>query len=46
MSEVEEKPRRTYSGALLAVIAITVVGVGGLIWTYTLSGRLTHRKLH
>jgi hypothetical protein len=44
MSEVEEAPR-TYSGALLAVIAITFLGaIGGLIWTYTLSGRLAHQE--
>ena len=44
MSEVEEAPR-TYSGALLAVIAITFLGaIGGLIWTYTLSGRIAHQE--
>jgi hypothetical protein len=44
MSEVEEAPR-TYSGALLAVIAITFLGaIGGLLWTYTLSGRLAHQE--
>ena len=47
MSEVEEVPEapRTYSGALLVVIAITFLGaIGGLIWTYTLSGRITHQE--
>jgi hypothetical protein len=50
MSEVEGSPvaqevPRSYSGALLAVIAITFLGViGGLIWTYTLSGRITHQE--
>jgi hypothetical protein len=44
MSELEEAPR-TYSGALLAVIAITFLGaIGGLIWTYTLSGRISHQE--
>jgi hypothetical protein len=39
--EVEEVPR-TYSGALLAAIAVALLlGIGGLIWSYTLSGKLT-----
>jgi hypothetical protein len=39
--EVEEVPR-TYSGALLAAIAVALLlGLGGLIWSYTLSGKLT-----
>jgi DNA anti-recombination protein RmuC len=34
-----------YSGALLAAIAIAVLAaIGGLIWTYTLSGRLAHQE--
>jgi len=34
-----------YSGALLAAIAIAVLAaIGGLIWTYTLSGRLSHQE--
>jgi len=34
-----------YSGALLGVIAIALLGtVGGLIWTYTLSGRIAHQE--
>ncbi len=44
MSELEETPR-SYSGALLAVIAVALLGaIGGLIWTYTLSGRLAHQE--
>jgi len=44
MSELEETPR-TYSGALLAVIAVALLGaIGGLIWTYTLSSRLAHQE--
>jgi chromosome segregation ATPase len=40
MSELEEAPR-TYSGALLAAIAVALLlGIGGLIWTYTLNGKL------
>jgi len=39
--EVEEVPR-TYSGALLAAIAVALLlGIGGLIWSYTLSSKLT-----
>jgi hypothetical protein len=44
MSEIDETPR-TYSGALLAVIAVALVAaVGGLIWTYTLSGKITSEQ--
>ena len=42
MSEEFENAPRTYSGALLAVIAAALLaGVGGLIWAYALSGRLS-----
>lgn len=45
MSELDENPPRTYSGALLVVIAIALLcGIGGLIWAYTLSGRLAHQE--
>src|ERR1700691_6305768 len=38
--DVEEVPR-TYSGALLAAIAVALLlGIGGLIWSYTLSGKV------
>jgi multidrug efflux pump subunit AcrA (membrane-fusion protein) len=44
MSEIDETPR-TYSGALLAVLAIALLaGVGGLIWSYTLSGKLATQQ--
>ena len=44
MSELENPPR-TYSGALLVVIAVALLGaVGGLIWTYALSSRLSHQE--
>ncbi len=44
MSEVENTPR-TYSGALLAAIAVALLaGVGSLIWNYTLSGRLSTQQ--
>jgi DNA anti-recombination protein RmuC len=40
---VESTP--AYSGALLAAIAIAVLAaMGGLIWTYTLSGRIAHQE--
>ena len=41
MSETEEAPR-TYSGALLAVIAVALLAaVGGLVWCAVLGGRLS-----
>jgi DNA anti-recombination protein RmuC len=41
MSELDETPR-SYSGALLAAIAVALLaGVAGLIWSYTLSSRLS-----
>jgi len=44
MSSIEDSPR-TYSGAILAVIAVALLcAIGGLIWTYTLSGRLAHEE--
>jgi chromosome segregation ATPase len=44
MSEVEETPR-TYSGALLAAIAVALLfGLGGLIWSYTLSSKLSAQQ--
>jgi len=45
MSVDPESAPRTYSGALLAVIgAALVLALGGLVWSYTLSGRLTHQE--
>lgn len=44
MSEIDNAPR-TYSGALLAVIALSLlVAIGGLVWTYSLSGRIAHSE--
>jgi chromosome segregation ATPase len=44
MSAIDETPR-TYSGTLLAVIAVSLLcALGGLIWTYTLSGRIAHEE--
>ena len=45
MSELDDAPR-SYSGAIMAAIAIALLGaVGGLIWSYTLSGRLTSQQV-
>jgi len=44
MSELEGTPR-TYSGALLAAIAVAILAAaGGLIWSGSLSGRLTAQQ--
>jgi F0F1-type ATP synthase membrane subunit b/b' len=45
MSEEFENAPRTYSGALLAVIAVALLcALGGLAWSYVLSGRVTTQK--
>jgi chromosome segregation ATPase len=45
MSELETPPSRSVSGAFLGVIAVALVlALAGLIWTYTLAGRLTHAE--
>jgi multidrug efflux pump subunit AcrA (membrane-fusion protein) len=42
--EIDGTPR-SYSGALLAAIGLALVGaLGGLIWSYALSGRLTQQQ--
>jgi DNA anti-recombination protein RmuC len=44
MSVLEDTPR-SYSGALLAAIALSMlVGIGSLIWNYTQSGALTNQQ--
>ncbi|MGA9061914.1 MAG: hypothetical protein WB341_09645 [Terracidiphilus sp.] len=41
MSEIEDAPR-TYSGALLAVIAVALLaGIASLVWCFVLGGRLS-----
>jgi len=41
---VQESPR-TYSGALLAAIAVAILlGLGGLLWSYTLNSKLTAQQ--
>jgi len=45
MSDEVENAPRTYSGALLAVIAITLIAaIAGLIWSFTLAGRLSRQE--
>jgi predicted nucleic acid-binding Zn-ribbon protein len=42
--KIQEIPR-TYSGALLATIAVSLLlGVGGLLWCYTLNGKLVAQQ--
>ncbi|HET7104786.1 MAG TPA: hypothetical protein VFI20_11920 [Terracidiphilus sp.] len=44
MSELDNPPR-SYSGAFLAVVAIAFLGaIGGLVWSYALSGKLAHQE--
>ncbi len=43
MSEIDETPR-TYSGALLAAIALALLcAIGSLIWTYSITGKLAQQ---
>jgi predicted nucleic acid-binding Zn-ribbon protein len=43
--EMVEGTPRTYSGALLAAIAVAMLlGLGGIIWSYTLSNRLATQQ--
>ena len=45
MTDEFENAHRTVSGALLAVVAVALVcALGGLIWSYTLSGKLTAQQ--
>src|SRR6202167_4986191 len=42
---VEETPRTLSPGALLSAIAVAILlGIGGLIWSYNLSGKLTTQQ--
>ena len=44
MSVLNETPRN-YSGALLAAIAVALLaGVGGLLWSWSLNGRLNGQE--
>jgi hypothetical protein len=43
--EMVERTPRTYSGALLAVIAVALLlGVGGIIWSYALSNKVAAQQ--
>ena len=45
MSDEVDNTPRSYSGAFLAVVAVALLlGIGGLIWSYTLSGRITRQE--
>lgn len=46
MSETPVVPeQRTYSGLLVALLAVAVVcALAGLVWSYSLAGRLTHAE--
>ncbi len=45
MSEIDDTPR-SYSGALLgAIAAALVLALGGLIWSYSLSGKLSTQQV-
>lgn len=45
MSEVEATPSRSVSGALIGILAAALlIAVGGLVWTYLLSSRLTRQE--
>lgn len=44
MSEIDDTPR-TYSGALLAVLAVALFSaIGGLIWNYTTSNKVSSQQ--
>ena len=43
--EVVQETPRTYSGALLAAIAVAILlGLGGILWSYTLSSKLATQQ--
>jgi hypothetical protein len=45
MSDELENAPRTFSGAFIAIVAVALLAaIGGLIWTYTLTGRLAHQE--
>jgi hypothetical protein len=45
MSEFETPPSRSVSGALIGVVAAALlIGLGGLVWSYMLSTRLTRQE--
>lgn len=45
MSEFDTPPQRSISGALIGVVAAALLfALGGLVWTYVLSTRITHEE--
>jgi multidrug efflux pump subunit AcrA (membrane-fusion protein) len=45
MTDEIENPPRTYSGALLAVIAVALLcALGGLIWSYTINSKVSAQQ--
>jgi hypothetical protein len=45
MSEFDTPPSRSVSGALIAVIAVSLLlAIGGLVWTYVLSTHITRQE--
>ena len=42
--EVVANPSKTHSGALLGIAAALLLALGGLIWSYNLSGKLTSQQ--
>lgn len=45
MSEIDTSPSRSISGALLGVVAVSVLlGIGALVWSYTLSTRVGRQE--
>jgi chromosome segregation ATPase len=45
MSELEETPRTLSPGAFFSAIAVALlIGIGGLIWCYTLNSKLTSQQ--
>lgn len=44
MSEIDDTPR-TYSGALLGVLAVALfAAIGGLVWSYSIAGKITSQQ--
>lgn len=45
MSEFETPPQRSISGLMIGlVVAALLIGIGGLVWSYILSGKLTRQQ--
>ena len=45
MSEFETPPSRSISGALIGIVAAALLlALGGLVWSYVLSTRISHQE--